>query len=199
MSNPQQSEAGRRRDSVATRAALLEAAAVAFAERGFESTTVREIAAIAGVSFTLVNRYFDTKARLFRECLELAVGELLATAGSFDDLEQPAAAIARDLASSSSVERPRGRLLLLMLRPLSDPEAETARLQLLHRLTLELVEVAARDGRVLDDDTELRAQLVIAAALGAAAFGASGLQPLVGASEQRLRGAFIDLIRGLIV
>ncbi len=58
--------AGRRRDSAATRAALLSAAQELFAERGFERATVRDIAARAGVNQALLFRYFGTKEELFR-------------------------------------------------------------------------------------------------------------------------------------
>jgi AcrR family transcriptional regulator len=59
-------ETGRRRDSAATRAALLSAAQELFAERGFERATVRDIAARAGVNQALLFRYFGTKDELFR-------------------------------------------------------------------------------------------------------------------------------------
>ncbi|HEY4021778.1 MAG TPA: TetR family transcriptional regulator [Pseudonocardiaceae bacterium] len=55
----------RRRDADATRAALLAAARDLFAERGFEQTTVRDIAARAGVNQALLFRYFGSKDGLF--------------------------------------------------------------------------------------------------------------------------------------
>ncbi|HEV3359621.1 MAG TPA: TetR family transcriptional regulator [Pseudonocardiaceae bacterium] len=55
----------RRRDADATRAALLTAARDLFAERGFEQTTVRDIAARAGVNQALLFRYFGSKDGLF--------------------------------------------------------------------------------------------------------------------------------------
>lgn len=61
--------AGRRRDSAATRAALLAAAQELFAERGYERATVRDIAAHAGVNQALLFRYFGTKDELFRAAI----------------------------------------------------------------------------------------------------------------------------------
>jgi AcrR family transcriptional regulator len=56
---------GRSREE--TRARLLEAAATRFRESGFDATTVRDIAADAGVDPALINRYFGSKAGLFTE------------------------------------------------------------------------------------------------------------------------------------
>ena len=59
-----------RRDAAATRAAILASARRHFAARGYEHAGVRDIAAEAGVTAALVNRYFGTKEQLFREALE---------------------------------------------------------------------------------------------------------------------------------
>ena len=55
----------RTRDPDAKRAAILEAAQAAFAERGFAGATIRDIAKRAGVTHGLVIRHFDTKESLF--------------------------------------------------------------------------------------------------------------------------------------
>jgi AcrR family transcriptional regulator len=65
----------RRRDSVATRQAILASAREAFARLGYDGAGVREIAAGAGVTAMLVNRYFGSKEQLFAE----AVAESMAT------------------------------------------------------------------------------------------------------------------------
>ncbi|MGA6167490.1 TetR family transcriptional regulator [Amycolatopsis magusensis] len=54
-----------RRDAAATRQALLDAAEVLFAERGFDRTTVREIARQADTNQALLFRYFGSKDALF--------------------------------------------------------------------------------------------------------------------------------------
>lgn len=59
--------AQRRRDAAATRAAILASARRAFAEHGYDGAGVREIAAGAGVTAMLVNRYFGSKEKLFGE------------------------------------------------------------------------------------------------------------------------------------
>ena len=62
--------APRRRDAQATRAAILEAAKARFARLGYETTTLRDIAAEAGSDVALVKRYFGGKEGLFTEALK---------------------------------------------------------------------------------------------------------------------------------
>lgn len=63
------SDRPRRRDAAATRAAILASARRAFAEAGYDGAGVREIAAGAGVTAMLVNRYFGSKEKLFAEVI----------------------------------------------------------------------------------------------------------------------------------
>ena len=51
--------------SAGTRRAILEAARTTFAARGYEQTTIRAVAARAGVDASMVMRYFGSKAGLF--------------------------------------------------------------------------------------------------------------------------------------
>jgi AcrR family transcriptional regulator len=64
---------GRRPGGEDTRARILDAARDAFGERGFERTSVREVAARAGVDAALVHHYFGTKQRLFVAASEFPV------------------------------------------------------------------------------------------------------------------------------
>lgn len=52
-----------------TRVRILEAAGQMFAERGFESTTVRDICQAAGANIAAVNYYFGDKERLYIEAV----------------------------------------------------------------------------------------------------------------------------------
>jgi TetR/AcrR family transcriptional regulator, regulator of cefoperazone and chloramphenicol sensitivity len=56
-------------DSDKTRDRILEAAGELFAERGFESTTVRDICHAAGANVAAVNYYFGDKERLYVEAV----------------------------------------------------------------------------------------------------------------------------------
>jgi len=64
---------GRRPGAPDTRAAILAAARHGFAASGFARTSVRAIAAEAGVDPALVHHYFGTKDELFLAALELPV------------------------------------------------------------------------------------------------------------------------------
>ena len=70
----------RKRDAAATRDAILTAAKRAFTEKGFDGAGVRDIAAGAGVTAALVNRYFGSKEALFEEAVipALNMDELMA-------------------------------------------------------------------------------------------------------------------------
>lgn len=61
--------APRRRNAAATRDAILVSARRAFAQSGYDGAGVREIAAGAGVTAMLVNRYFGSKENLFAEVI----------------------------------------------------------------------------------------------------------------------------------
>ncbi len=51
--------------SAGTRRAILDAARSAFAARGYEQTTIRAVAAAAGIDASMVMRYYGSKAGLF--------------------------------------------------------------------------------------------------------------------------------------
>ncbi|WP_208092696.1 TetR family transcriptional regulator [Blastococcus xanthinilyticus] len=81
---------GRRPGNPDTRDAVLAAARQAFAERGFDGATIRQIAAAAGVDPALVHHYFGSKDKLFLAAIEAPAdpAELLPDllAGGRDDL-----------------------------------------------------------------------------------------------------------------
>lgn len=64
---------GRRPGAPDTKAEVLTAARTSFAEKGFRGTTIRAVAASAGVDPALVHHYFGTKDDLFVAALELPV------------------------------------------------------------------------------------------------------------------------------
>ncbi|MFG1900498.1 TetR family transcriptional regulator [Micromonospora carbonacea] len=70
---------GRRPGNPGTREAILDAARTAFAERGFDASSIRSIAAAAGVDPALVHHYFGGKDQLFLAAMgaPLDPGELL--------------------------------------------------------------------------------------------------------------------------
>lgn len=78
------------RDADVTRRALVRAARRRFATDGYRATTVRQIAADAGVNVALINRYFVSKEGLFEACMLRTSDELetqsSARAASIDDV-----------------------------------------------------------------------------------------------------------------
>lgn len=64
---------GRRPGTSGTRAAILEAARLAFADRGYDAVSVRGIAREAGVDPALVHHYFGSKDRLFTASLAVPI------------------------------------------------------------------------------------------------------------------------------
>jgi AcrR family transcriptional regulator len=76
----QRTSRGRRPGAPDTRAEVLAAARASFAEKGFRATTIRAVAASAGVDPALVHHYFGSKDDLFLAALQMPVDprELLA-------------------------------------------------------------------------------------------------------------------------
>lgn len=66
-------KAGRRPGQTETREQILAAARGLFAEHGFDATTIRAIAAEAGVNPALIHHYFGSKDRVFVAALALPV------------------------------------------------------------------------------------------------------------------------------
>jgi len=65
----------RKRDRAGKQQALLQAALRLFAEKGYEATTTREIAASAGCAEGLIHRYFNGKSGLLPALVEQRVSE----------------------------------------------------------------------------------------------------------------------------
>jgi AcrR family transcriptional regulator len=70
--------------SEGTRRAILGAARATFAARGYEQTTIRAVAARAGVDASMVMRYFGSKAGLFTAAviMDLQIPDLLSVPAS---------------------------------------------------------------------------------------------------------------------
>jgi AcrR family transcriptional regulator len=130
---------GRRPGSPDTRSAILDAARALFASGGLSGTSVRAVAAKAGVDPALVHHYFGTKDDLFVAALRLPVDlrevlgpvvahgpdgaaeRLLRTFVSIwddPDLQLPLLALARSLTDPSSKELMRDGFLKVVIGPL---------------------------------------------------------------------------------
>ncbi|TDD43917.1 TetR/AcrR family transcriptional regulator [Saccharopolyspora elongata] len=142
----------RKRDSAATKDALLQAASALFAERGFNATTVRDVAARAGVNQALLFRYFGSKQELFAAVLSHDSTRLLEA----QPPEELPLRILGNLLSADQLSGPE-HPIAAMLRSYSDERAA-------HVLREELgARYAARLAELTDaPDAELRADLVLA-------------------------------------
>ncbi|MFF8932608.1 TetR/AcrR family transcriptional regulator [Streptomyces longwoodensis] len=145
------SRAARRR---ATEGRVLDRARALFAERGFERTTIRAVAAAAEVDPALVMQYFGTKRNLFEQAVR-ATPDLTAGAGRDDLPDQLLASLGLKLGGL-----PEGTLATLRSM-LTDPTAaEHAR----EALGAQVSSVAA--ALPADEDPELRAALAVTALVG---------------------------------
>jgi AcrR family transcriptional regulator len=148
----------RRRNSAQSRELLLVAATELFAERGYESTTIREVGARAGVDAALIARYFGSKAQLYLATMRLE--------------EQPGGTLPIDVQ-----DRDRVRLLLervrdlgaspslyAAVRPHEDEQLQNAAEEILARRLVGPAEQAATTAG--HEDSRLRAEIAVAALAG---------------------------------
>jgi AcrR family transcriptional regulator len=75
---------GRRPGTSTTRQAILEAARSRFAADGYAATTIRQVAADAGVDAALVMQFFRSKDELFAAVMSISPNTLARLAGAFD-------------------------------------------------------------------------------------------------------------------
>ena len=114
---------GRKRNAGATRTAILASARKAFARSGYDGAGVREIAAGAGVTAMLVNRYFGSKEKLFAEvCADTMRAPVILSA---ENLAAPdfAAAFAKALVRVTTPGATPLDGFLIMLHSASSPRA----------------------------------------------------------------------------
>ncbi|GAA1406628.1 TetR/AcrR family transcriptional regulator [Catellatospora coxensis] len=110
----------RRRDAAATREAILRAAIEAFTRAGYDGAGVREVAAAAGVTAMLVNRYFGSKEQLFAEAVDRSFAA--PTVVGADPAALPAQLAAALVARTDPASEPLNPYLL-MLRSAGNPRA----------------------------------------------------------------------------
>lgn len=181
----------RRRDATRTRQLLLDAARRRFAEDGYAATTVRDIADDAGVNVALISRYFTSKEGLFEACLTSA-GEALRRSTGDIGLDQIPATMAQQIAGA-----PAGSVagqLALLLRSSGDERADRIRLDVLRSSAARLAALAGGDAA----DHLLRAEVVLAAAIGIALLRTSAIEPLASAGVQELTAPLHDLVEALL-
>jgi AcrR family transcriptional regulator len=138
----------RERTRQRTRAEIAAAALALFEEKGYESTTVDQIAAAAGVSSATFFRYFAAKEDVLFAHEEEAAAALVAMVAEREDRARTLAALEAPLvryaASLTDGSVPRQTRLVMTTRTL---EARSLRMRLRweHELSLELAREAGLD------------------------------------------------------
>jgi AcrR family transcriptional regulator len=187
---------GRRPGESGTREAIRDAAASLFAEQGYERTTMRAIAAAAGVDQKLVAHFFGSKERLFVDVVALPFDPAAVIpalfAGSPSDVGER---FARFLVSLLENPDARRRLTGLIRAAATEPEAARMVRDLISR------EVIGRIVTALDvDDADLRASLVGSQVVGLAmARYIVGVEPLASLEPEALIAAIAPNLQRYLV
>ena len=177
------SRTGRRPGTPETRETILAAARRGFAIRGYDATSVREIATAANVDPALVIHYFGTKAGLFAAATGLPDGlpvlfERLAAL----PLHDFAPALVRAYLQLIDSDGSRNAILALVRSAVSNDKAAT---MLREFLTAQLLPVIGRF--TPHPDAQLRASLVTAQLIGIATQRhVIRLEPLVKATPDEI-------------
>lgn len=115
---------GRRPGGPDTRVRIVESARRLFAERGFDRTSIRAIAAEAGVDPALVHHYFGTKQRLFLEAVDFPIDAVRALeALAVDDVDHAGHRLVRFALRLWDDAEVLPRLLAVLRSAVTDPEA----------------------------------------------------------------------------
>ncbi|MFD8814488.1 TetR/AcrR family transcriptional regulator [Streptomyces sp. NPDC059627] len=185
----------RRRDAAATRRALLLAARARFTRLGYDRTTLRDVAADAGVNLALIKRYFGSKEGLFKAALA-STPRFLGGEGEFPrDRAALAEALSRQLAAGAWAEFGEHPVLML-LRDSGDEQVAELRRRALREFARQVLEAS---GTSAAPDAELRAELLVALGVGGAGVGAAvWLGAGRAATPGDLLGPLHDIVEGLL-
>ena len=174
--------AGRRPGQSGTRAQILGSARTLFAEHGYHGTTVRAVAADAGVNLALVHHYFGSKDQLFVAAMDIPINpaeivEGLLAAGPHDEFpERLVRTFVRTWRDPDMGER-----LRAMLRSAAaSADSGAAVRQLIEQVVLPRVAIAL-------DISELRVAAMMSQLIGYAFAGmVIGAEPLASATEDEM-------------
>ncbi len=174
---------GRRPGSPDTREHIVAVARQAFGARGYDATSLRGIAADAGVDPGLLVHYFGTKDGLFRAAVEFTVhpGELFLGLGGLDGHDVAEQVVRRYLALLGRAESRDVVMGLVRSAVSSEAAADMLRELLGEQLLAPLLPVVG------PPDAELRASLIVAQLVGIAMLKyVVRSVPVVGATDDEL-------------
>jgi AcrR family transcriptional regulator len=140
---------------------ILDAAAQAFAARGYDGASVGEIAAAAGITKPVLYDHFPSKQRLFVDVIERARDELVgrgtvAMASDAPFEERIRAAVAEFF---SFVEEHPEAARVLLTPPRGDPEVEADSRRVQREATAALTDLLAAEPRLLAGSRDRRRRL----------------------------------------
>jgi AcrR family transcriptional regulator len=185
---------GRRPGSPDTRASILAEATALFASHGYAGTTVRAVAAAAGVDAALVHHYFGSKDDLFLAALQAPLDprEVLRSVAE-GGLEGAGERLLRTFLGVWDDEATRLPLLALVRR-VFDPEGR----QLVRDGFMRMVLAPIGAGLGVDQP-ELRMSLVASQLMGIVLTRyVVGVEPLASASPDELVAAYAPALQGYL-
>jgi AcrR family transcriptional regulator len=176
-----------RRNAAATQARLLAAAREQFLRHGYRATSLRSIAAQAGVDVMLIRRYFGSKQQLFTEATNIS--DNVEAVQYADDDAVGRALIERVLRVHRDIDAP----LFALLRSSGDP-AVVARIN--DQLETGLTRNLSR--RIKADQPRLRAEMVAALLLGIGVLRALlNKEPIATADDRDIAAMFTEAFETL--
>ena len=129
--HPLRKRSAHKRDAAATRAAILASARHAISAPGYDGAGVREIAAGAGVTAMLVNRYFGNKENLYAEAVAATMENPIILRDANLAAPDRAQAMAKALvAITTPGDVPLDGLTILLHSAASKPAARIARAEI---------------------------------------------------------------------
>src|SRR3954447_7067397 len=182
---------GRRPGSPDTRAAILSGARTLFAAHGYAGTSVRAVAAAAGVDAALVHHYFGTKDDLFLAALQVPIDprEVLVPVadGGLDGAGERLLRVFLSVWDDEATRLP----LLALVRGVFEPEGRLLARDGFMRMVLGPV------GAALEvDQPELRMSLVASQLMGVVLVRyVVGVEPLASASHDELVAAYASTLQ----
>ena len=190
---------GRPSGSSDTRARLIEAARTLFQERGYDATSVRAIAGVAGVDAAMVNHYFGGKEGLFQEVMDLPVSPAETFRAVLDGIT-PANIPARIAAQFVEVWEGKDSgpaMIALLRRAISDPDqVRVLRSRMTEGLLLPIAKVLSSDH---PDNAQLRVAMIASQLFGMmVARHILRLPPLADLSAEQMRLVIEQAITSIV-
>jgi AcrR family transcriptional regulator len=179
----------KKRDAVATRAAILAAAHQRFLRESYDNVGLRDIAGDAKIDVALISRYFGGKEGLFRNVIDETRPNVFREPKSVAELS---AFLAQLVVEDGDDRQHRMEMFIIMLRSASSPKAGAIIRDLVHLEVLgPLTEVIG------GEQGELRANMLLAILMGIGVLrsimmvdGFSGDEREVAECGERFRGLF---------